>query len=42
MRVVLFLLFFVRVLYSQDCVCTTVPCPVVGENDIIMEMVDLK
>ena len=36
MRVVLFLLFFVRALYSQDCVCTTVPCPVVGENDIIM------
>lgn len=22
--------------YSQDCVCTTVSCPVVGENSIVM------
>ena len=32
----LLLLIHLMRISSEDCVCTTVPCPVVGENNIIM------
>ena len=38
MRVLVLLLILNNLIrtYSQDCICTTVPCPIVGENDIVM------
>ena len=42
MRLFLFLLLpFIRNAQDSPCVCTTVPCPEVGENNIVMGIMDL-